>query len=147
MLRRFTPFSKIVNHINPTFVIISHVNYNIEERRFMEEKIVVDGKPFVVEKADDFITRLIGLMFKKKYPPQKALHITPCNAIHMFFMRFPITAIFVDEDGIITDYKKNLKEWSIYCSFFRRSKSVYEISYLGNENITPRIGSKIKVEL
>lgn len=113
----------------------------------MDEKIVVDGKPFVVEKADDFITRLIGLMFKKKYSPQKALHITPCNAIHMFFMRFPITAIFVDENGIVTDYKKNLKEWSLYFSFFKKSKSIYEISYLGNEDITPRIGSQIKVEL
>ena len=108
-----------------------------------KETITIGTKVFYVESADTFFSRLIGLMFKNSYDTDKALHITPCNSIHMFFMRFPITAVFVDKNGVITDFRKNLGVWQVATSFFKGTKSVYEISYFGNENITPVIGENI----
>ena len=107
------------------------------------ETITVDSKVFRVEEANTFFSRFIGLMFRKSYDTGKALHITPCNSIHMFFMRFPITAIFVNDNGIVTDFRKNLGVWKIATSFFKGTKSVYEISYFGNEEVTPVVGENI----
>jgi hypothetical protein len=36
--------------------------------------------------------RLRGLMFRKEQLNKEALWLTPCNSIHMFFMRFPLRA-------------------------------------------------------
>ena len=108
-----------------------------------KETITIGTKVFYVESADTFFSRLIGLMLKKSYDTDKALHITPCNSIHMFFMRFPITAVFVDKNGVITDFRKNLGVWQVATSFFKGTKSVYEISYFGNEHLTPVVGENI----
>ena len=109
----------------------------------MQEKVTIGNKVFSVEVANSFFSRLIGLMFKKSYDPDKALLITPCNSIHMFFMRFPITAVFVNSDGVITDFKKDLKEWRIFFSLFKKSEAVYEISYFGNEDVLPVVGESV----
>lgn len=47
--------------------------------------------------ADSFMNRFLGYMFRKK-PHHEAILFKPCNSIHTFFMRFPIDALFVNED-------------------------------------------------
>jgi len=47
-----------------------------------------------VERADDFMGRLCGLMFRKALPSAGGLWLEPCNSIHMLFMRFPIDVVF-----------------------------------------------------
>ncbi len=47
-----------------------------------------------VERADDFMGRLRGLMFREGLPSQGGLWLEPCNSIHMLFMRFPIDVVF-----------------------------------------------------
>lgn len=41
-------------------------------------------------------------------PSGEGLLIRPCNSIHMFFMRFPIDAIFLDDDFRIIKLVKGL---------------------------------------
>ena len=67
--------------------------------------------PFNVKKADTFITRLKGLMFRKKPLENEGLWITPCNSIHMCFMHFPIDAIFLDEQNNIVHLVSELQPW------------------------------------
>lgn len=69
--------------------------------------------PIQTKKADSFFPRLRGLMFKKTLPENEGLLITPCNSIHMFFMRFPIDAVFLDKHLHIVQLRENVRPWTI----------------------------------
>ena len=58
--------------------------------------------------ADSFWSRLVGLMGKPKPPNGEGLLIRPCSSIHMFFMRFSIDAVFLDNDYRIVRVVRNL---------------------------------------
>ena len=64
-------------------------------------------------RADGFFSRLRGLMFKKFFPADEALAISPCSAIHTFFMRFPIDAAFVGRDGTVLRVARNIRPWRL----------------------------------
>ena len=46
--------------------------------------------------ADNFISRLKGLLGTDKLDTGKALIIFPCNSIHTFGMKYPIDVVFLD---------------------------------------------------
>ena len=48
-----------------------------------------------VELADSFGARFRGLMGRPSLPPGGGLWLTGTSNIHMFFMRFPIDAVFL----------------------------------------------------
>lgn len=58
--------------------------------------------------ANTFFTRFKGLMFRRDIDKEEALVISPCNNVHMFFMKFAIDVVFVGGDNIICDVQKNL---------------------------------------
>lgn len=62
-------------------------------------------------RADRMLARMRGLLWRKELNPNEGLWITPCNSIHMFFMRFSIDAIFVDEHLQIVRVCENLATW------------------------------------
>jgi len=76
--------------------------------------------------ADTFFARFKGLQLKRGLPVGCGLLITPCNSIHMFFMRFPIDAIFIDVNKSILHIEENLQPWRI-SKVISRSKSVLEL--------------------
>lgn len=61
--------------------------------------------------ADTFFSRLAGLMFRKKLPTSTGLLLSPCNSVHMCFMRFAIDVIYLDKDYKILKIVKDLKPW------------------------------------
>ena len=63
-----------------------------------------DGRPLVSPAyiADGFFTRLRGLMLKKELAPGEGLLLKNCPQIHCFFMRFPIDAVYLDEQMLVT---------------------------------------------
>ena len=61
--------------------------------------------------ADSLWSRFVGLMGRRALPDGEALCIRPCSSIHMFFMRFPIDAVFVDADGAIVRVYPSIKPW------------------------------------
>lgn len=69
--------------------------------------------PFSIKKANTFLTRLKGLMFRKKPLDNEGLWIVPCNSIHMCFMFFPIDAVFLDKQNRITHLVNNLQPWRL----------------------------------
>ncbi|MFC4767933.1 DUF192 domain-containing protein [Effusibacillus consociatus] len=69
--------------------------------------------PIQIEKADKFVSRFTGLMFRKKLPENKALLLVPCKSIHMFFMRFPIDVMFLDKNNRVVKIVENLRPWSL----------------------------------
>ncbi len=70
------------------------------------------GAPFLkVIIADSFLTRLAGLMFRKKLPPETGLLLAPCNSVHMCCMLFSIDVVYLDKDYKILKVVKNLRPW------------------------------------
>ena len=63
--------------------------------------------------AFDSASRKTGLLKHTSMPEDTGLIIAPCNAIHMFFMRFPIDAAFVAKDGRVLKTVHALKPWRI----------------------------------
>ena len=55
----------------------------------------IRSSPDQVEVADSFGARFRGLMGRSSLPPGGGLWLTGTSNIHMFFMRFPIDAIFL----------------------------------------------------
>ncbi|MBO4555848.1 MAG: DUF192 domain-containing protein [Elusimicrobiales bacterium] len=79
-----------------------------------------------IEKADTFMSRFLGLMPRKSLGEQEGLWLDPCNSIHMFFMSFPIDAVFLDKDNNVVHILENFKPWRI-SPFIRRASSVLEL--------------------
>jgi uncharacterized protein len=51
--------------------------------------------------ADNFVSRMIGLLSSAPLVPGQGLLIVPCNCIHMFGMKFPIDAVFFDKEWTV----------------------------------------------
>ena len=64
-----------------------------------------------IKYADSFWKRFNGLLFYKKPIIEEGLLITPCNSIHMFFMRFPIDVVFLDQSNNVVKVVPNIKPW------------------------------------
>jgi uncharacterized protein len=52
-----------------------------------------------VEHARSLWARFMGLMGRRSLAPGRALWLPGTNGIHMFFMRFPIDAVFLSRPG------------------------------------------------
>lgn len=89
-----------------------------------------------IEIADNFLTRLRGLMFRKELPNGCGLLIYPCNSIHMFCMNFPIDVLFVNKQDEIIDYLENF-EINKVSKIYPSSKYVVELpaGTIKNKNI------------
>jgi uncharacterized membrane protein (UPF0127 family) len=66
-----------------------------------------------IEQADSFLKRLKGLMFKKMPITETGLHLKPCDSIHMFFMRFPIDVVFLNENNQIVKAVPAIQPWKM----------------------------------
>ena len=60
--------------------------------------------------ADNFWMRLSGYMFRSK-PHTAGILFEPTNAIHTFFMRFPIDVIFMDKHSKIIRVYRSMVPW------------------------------------
>jgi uncharacterized membrane protein (UPF0127 family) len=70
-----------------------------------------------VELAASFAARFRGLMGRPSLPPGRGLWLTSASSIHMFFMRFPIDAVFLGRpaaDGTrrVVALHSRLKPWT-----------------------------------
>jgi uncharacterized membrane protein (UPF0127 family) len=62
-------------------------------------------------KADTMWTRMRGLLGRGGLAPSEGLWISPCNSIHMFFMRFAIDVVFVDREMAVRKVVERLRPW------------------------------------
>jgi len=52
-----------------------------------------------------------GLLGRESFEKGSAMVIAPSNAIHTFFMRFPIDVLFVRRDGVVVKVRRNIPPW------------------------------------
>lgn len=67
----------------------------------------------VVEAAFTSSERRTGLLSRETFEPGHALIIAPSNAIHTFFMKFPIDVIYFARDGEVVKSRENLRPWRV----------------------------------
>ena len=73
----------------------------------------VHDRELQVYVADGFCSRLRGLMLRSPafLPMGTGLLITPCNSIHMMFMRFAIDVVYLDKDYQVVKVVEKLPPW------------------------------------
>jgi uncharacterized protein len=59
--------------------------------------------------AFDSASRRRGLLGRERFDEGEAIVIAPCNAVHTFFMRFPIDVVYLDRKGRVVKVKPNLR--------------------------------------
>lgn len=64
-----------------------------------------------ITKADTFFAKFMGLMGKTTV--ETWLFIERCDSIHTYFMKIPIDAVFIDNNGRVLKIIPNLKPWKI----------------------------------
>jgi len=84
------------------------------------EKVVAHLLP-----ATSMTARMRGLLGRKDLPLDTGLWIRPCRSIHMWFMRFPIDAAFLDDELRVLKIVRGLRPWQLAFAP-RRTRSVLE---------------------
>ena len=80
----------------------------------MELALTREGGEAVCERcvvADTVPARLKGLLGRRGLPQGEGLLLRPSAAIHTWFMRFPIDAVFVDRDLVVVGIRPELRPW------------------------------------
>lgn len=96
-----------------------------------------------VRLADDLVSRIIGLMFKRSLRGMNGLLIKPCNSIHTFFMFFDLDVLFISSSGEIVKIIRSMKPWRMSWIYFRAS----QVLELQGGTLPPEVRSGMKVEV
>ena len=78
------------------------------------------------EVARSFGARVRGLIGRRGLAPGEGLLILKCNAIHTFFMSFPIDATFLDKNDRVVRVVRNIRPWRLFVWGGWRAKKVLE---------------------
>lgn len=77
-------------------------------------------------KADNFFTRLQGMMFRPPLAAGEGIIISPCQQIHTHFMGYALDVIFLDSDYRVCYLISNLKPWK-FTKFIKSATHVLEL--------------------
>ncbi len=64
-------------------------------------------------RADTFRRRALGLMFRREWKAWDGMFLSPCSAIHTFFMRMPIDLCFLGPDGEVIKTVSGMRPWRL----------------------------------
>ena len=98
-------------------------------------------KNLEIEIANGFLKRLLGLMGRKKLPQGQGLLLSPCNSVHMLFMKFSIDVVYVDENFVIKKIVHNLPAWTGISICFG-AKAAFEFSAGEADRLNLEVGNK-----
>lgn len=81
----------------------------------MSRILINDGAVLVANLifAESTPARMRGLLGRASLPRDTGMLIRPCQSIHMWFMRFPIDAAFLDKDLRVLKVSRNLRPWQL----------------------------------
>jgi len=82
--------------------------------------------------AGSFWARARGLIGRKRLEPGTGMLIPRCNAIHTFFMRFPIDATFLDREGRVVKVVRNIRPWKPFVWGGWKAAKVLETASVGD---------------
>lgn len=88
-------------------------------------------------------TRKRGLLGRDGLPEGSGLVIAPTNAVHTFFMRFPIDIVFVTKAGEIVKVRRAVRAWRMAAAV--RGYAVVELAAGGAALAGLRVGDRVVV--
>jgi uncharacterized membrane protein (UPF0127 family) len=91
--------------------------------------------------AHDSASRRKGWLGKKESPVGEAIWILPCEAVHCFFMHFPIDVVFLDREQHVIKLCRAVKPWRMAACI--RAYSVMEFPAGVIDASGTQIGDKI----
>ncbi len=96
------------------------------------------------EMADNFFSRLKGLIGKKSISDSEALVLRPCVAIHTLGMKFHIDVIFLGKDNTVVAIRKGLPPNRL-AGFHFNAISAVELPSGTLERTGTTIGDRIEI--
>lgn len=66
-------------------------------------------------------------MFRSSFPEGSGLVIDPCSSIHMFFMRFPIDVLYMNEADEVVRIQHSIRPWRMGPLVTRGARYVIEL--------------------
>jgi uncharacterized protein len=93
--------------------------------------------------AFDSATRRKGLLSQVSLPPSAAMIIAPTNAIHTFFMKFPIDIAFVSKSGRVLKIRSGVPAWRMTGSL--RAFAVLELAAGSLDGSDTKVGDQLIV--
>jgi uncharacterized membrane protein (UPF0127 family) len=103
---------------------------------------VVLGDSVIV--ADSGATRRTGLLKHERLAPGEGLWIVPCEAVHTFFMKFPIDLVYIDKRRKVRKVRHAVPPWRM--SGCLTAKSVLELPAGTAERTGTRVGDELSIE-
>lgn len=99
-----------------------------------------------VRKADNFVTRLVGLLKRNTLGPEEALWLMPSKGIHTIGMKFPIDVVFLDKSNIVLGLVSGMAPFRISAVRFR-GYSVVELPAGVIKKSRTEIGDQLDISL
>ncbi len=87
------------------------------------------------------LRRMRGLLGRRDLPQGDGILLRPAASIHTFFMRFPIDAVFLSEDGVVVGIARNVRPWRI--AGRKRARAVLEVAAGESERRGLEVGHKL----
>jgi uncharacterized protein len=92
-----------------------------------------------------FIGLGLGLMFRSRLEPARGMWLSPCNGIHMMFMKFAIDAVFLDRQERVKKVYRKLPPWWGVVWFEWGAHSVLELVPGSTSDIDLQPGDQIAI--
>jgi len=87
----------------------------------------------------------VGLLGSADLPAGEGLWIEESPSIHMFFMRYPIDAVFVDRHGKVVKIVERLRPWRIV-AWARGARDCLELPAGAAEAAGIQVGDELRLE-
>ncbi len=99
-----------------------------------------------VKKADNFFTRVVGLLKRNGLSPEEALWLVPSKGIHTIGMKFPIDVVFLDKNNVVLRLISGLVPYRITSLHFR-GQSVLELPAGTIKKSQTEVGDRLEISL
>lgn len=96
-----------------------------------------------LEVAKGAVSRLVGLLARRRFEDDEGLVIPRCGAIHTWFMRFPIDVVFL-RGGRVIRVVEALPPWRLIAAL--RSDAVVELPAGTMARNRVAVGDVLKIE-
>ena len=98
-----------------------------------------------VEVGSSFWAKFMGLMGRPSMASGAGLWLPGDNGIHMFFMRFPIDALFLSREGRVVGAYRGLRPWTGLVPLVRGAHGVLELPVGAIDASKTEIGDVVRI--
>ena len=116
--------------------------FKINCRNFKKEKELIASS---IIRADNYFSKLFGLITRKKPIDREGFLIEDCSSIHTFWMRYSIDVVFLNKKNFVLAVFQNVKPFRI-TPFVRNAFFALELRSGTIEETSLKVGDLIHFE-